>query len=406
MFKFPQGFFWGAATSAYQVEGGNANSDWWEWEQRAGLKEVSGLACRHYELYARDFDLAKGLNHNCHRFSLEWSRIQPREGEFSELELQHYREVIRALRQRGLEPVVTLHHFTNPIWFARQGGWVSPRAPEYFLRFVEKAAGALAPEARFWVTINEPMVYCFHSYILGNWPPQEKSFFKAAKVAENFYRAHLEAYRMLHRIYRDRGLPSPLVGIAHNLQAFEACVPTLRNKFAAYLRSQSYNFSFLKKLVRRRAMDFIGVNYYTRGLAETKSWRLSSLLLDDCQGGHSRLRKNSLGWDIYPQGLYRILLELKKFRLPIFILENGICTDDDNLRWEFISEHLKALAQAMLAGADVLGYIYWSLIDNYEWDKGFGPRFGLIGVDYRTYERTPRESAKKFSQVSKTGVLA
>src|SRR3990167_18398 len=102
MFKFPQGFFWGAATSAYQVEGGNANSDWWEWEQRAGLKEVSGLACRHYELYARDFDLAKGLNHNCHRFSLEWSRIQPREGEFSELELQHYREVIRALRQRGL----------------------------------------------------------------------------------------------------------------------------------------------------------------------------------------------------------------------------------------------------------------------------------------------------------------
>ncbi|MDP2941342.1 MAG: family 1 glycosylhydrolase, partial [Candidatus Omnitrophota bacterium] len=241
---------------------------------------------------------------------------------------------------------------------------------------------------------------------LGNWPPQEKSFFKAWKVARNFCRGHVKAYRLIHRVYQSKGLVRPLVGIAHNLQAFQPCIPTLRNRFAACLRSRAYNFSFLKKLARQRSMDFIGINYYTRGLAETRSWSISSLLLDNCQSNHSQLKKNSLGWDIYPQGLFQALLELKKFHLPVFILENGICTADDNLRWEFISGHLQALHQAMLAGVEVLGYLYWSLIDNFEWDKGFGPRFGLAEVDYDTYKRTARGSAGKFAEVCKTGVLA
>ena len=405
MIKFPHDFFWGAATAAHQVEGNNVNSDWWEWEKWVGLKETSGLACRHYELYKQDFDLAQALGHNAHRFSIEWSRIEPEEGKFSKKELEHYREVILSLKERNIEPVVTLHHFTNPLWFANLGGWQNNLAHKYFLRYVERVVDALADQVRFWVTINEPMVYVYHSYILGAWPPQEKSFLKAKSVTDNLVRSHIEAHRLIHGIYKKKNLATVSVSIAKNLQAFEPCDTTLRNKFATYLRERSFNFAFLNKLARHKALDFIGINYYTRSLVAAQGWHLKNLLLDTGESKQPPLKKNSLGWDIYPQGLYNLLLKLKRYNLPVFILENGICTGDDNLRWDFMYEHLRNLGLAMAEGVRVLGYIYWSLIDNFEWDKGFGPRFGLIEVDYNTYKRTVRESARKFSEVCKTGYL-
>jgi len=402
---FPKDFLWGAATSAYQVEGSNINTDWWEWEKRVGLKETSGLACRHYELYREDFDLASLLNHNAHRLSIEWSRIEPQEGKFSERGLEHYRDVILSLKQRGLEPIVTLHHFTNPLWFAKLGGWQNEKACEYFLRYVEKTVGVLCDNVKYWVTINEPMVYVYHAYILGVWPPQEKSFLKAKKVKENLILSHIKSYKLIHEIYRKESLNSPLISIAQNMQAFVPCTLTLRNKIAAYLRNKYFNFEFIERLMRAKTLDFIGINYYTRGLVETQGWGFKNLVLDVCNKNHSKLSKNSLGWDIYPEGLYSLLLKLEKYGLPVFILENGICTQDDNLRWDFIREHLKHIHLAMNEGVKLLGYIYWSLIDNYEWDKGFSPRFGLIEVDYNTYKRTVRESARKYSLVCKTGRL-
>ena len=405
MIEFPKDFFWGAATAAHQVEGNNVNNDWWEWEKRVGLKETSGLACRHYELYQQDFDLARDLGHNSHRLSIEWSRIEPEEGKFSKKELEHYREVILSLKERDIEPIVTLHHFTNPLWFANLGGWQNNLAHKYFLRYVERIVEALADQVCFWVTINEPMVYVYHSYVLGVWPPQEKSFLKAKRVTDNLASAHIKAYRLIHRIYKERNLSSPLVSIAKNLQAFEPSDNTLKNKFATYLRARSFNFAFLNKLVRYKTLDFIGINYYTRSLVAVQVWHLKNLLLDIGKSNQPPLKKNSLGWDIYPQGLYNLLLRLRWYNLPVFILENGICTDDDNLRWEFIREHLENLYLAVREGVKVLGYIYWSLIDNFEWDKGFGPRFGLIEVDYNTYKRTVRESARKFAEVCKTGYL-
>ncbi len=402
---FPKDFLWGAATSAYQVEGDNINADWWEWEKRINLEETSGQACRHYELYREDFDLAKLLNHNAHRLSIEWSRIEPREGEFSERELEHYRGVILSLRQRDLEPIVTLHHFTNPVWFARKGGWQNKNAYKYFLRYVEKIVGVLCHEVKYWVTINEPMVYVHHAYILGVWPPQEKSFLKAKKVKENLILSHVKSYKLIHEIYRKESLSLPLISIAQNMQAFLPCVLTLRNRIAIYLRDKYYNSEFIERLIRANTLDFIGINYYTRGLVETQGWGFKNLALDVCNKNHSKLNKNYLGWDIYPEGLYSLLLKLKKYGLPIFILENGICTQDDNLRWDFIREHLRNIHMAMEEGVKLLGYIYWSLIDNYEWDKGFGPRFGLIEVDYNTYKRAVRESAQKYSLVCKTGKL-
>jgi beta-glucosidase len=403
--QFPQNFFWGAATSSYQVEGNNVNSDWWEWEKKLGLKETSGPACRHYELYKEDFDLARALNHNCHRLSVEWSRIEPREGEFSPDELGHYKDVMRSLKERGIEPIVTLHHFSNPIWFAEKGGWSNKDAPGYFLRFAQKTVDTLSDNVRFWVTINEPLVYAYHAYLLGAWPPQEKSLLKAQKVANNFISAHVKAYNLIHAIYKQKALPSPCVSIAKNLQEFIPCVNTFRNRFAATLRDRTFNYAFLNKLIRHKALDFIGVNYYTRSLVETKGSSLRSLLLDVCKNNHSQLKKNSLGWDIYPKGLLHLLLKLKKYHLPVFILENGICTEDDTLRRQFIYEHLKHIHLAIENGVRVMGYVYWSLLDNYEWDKGYSPRFGLIQVDCATYKRTIRPSAIDFSQICKSGRL-
>lgn len=404
MLKFPSDFLWGAATSAYQVEGNNTNSDWWEWE-KLNRRVSSGSACRHYELYKEDFDLAKSLNHNAHRLSLEWSRIEPEQGKFSEQELKHYRDVILALKERGLQPIVTLHHFSNPIWFARLGGWENNLAAQYFLRFVERAVNELGDQVHYWIPVNEPMVYVYHSYIAGFWPPQEKSFFKAKAVENNLVVACLKAYKLIHAIYKNRKLTSPSVGIAQNMQAFVACQATLKNKLAVRLRDRLFNFAFISRLTQRRALDFIGVNYYSRSLIEVSRWGFKHLLLDTCKNNHLPLPKNSLGWDIYPAGLYELLLKLKKYKLPVIISENGICTEDDNLRWDYIAGHLKNIHSAIEKGVEVSGYLYWSLLDNYEWDKGFTPRFGIIEVNYSTFKRTLRESAKKLAAVCRDNAI-
>jgi beta-glucosidase len=404
MLKFPDNFLWGAATSAYQVEGNNTNSDWWEWE-KLNRRVSSGSACQHYELYKEDFDLAKALNHNAHRLSLEWSRIEPEQGKFSEQELKHYRDVILALKERGLEPIVTLHHFSNPIWFTRLGGWENKLSAEYFLRFVERAVNELGNQVHYWIPVNEPMVYVYHSYIAGFWPPQEKSFSKAKAVENNLASACLKAYKLIHVIYKNRKLVSPSVGIAQNMQAFVACQATLKNKLAVRLRDRLFNFAFINRLTKKRALDFIGVNYYSRSLIEVNHWGFKHLLLDTCKNNHLPVPKNSLGWDIYSAGLYELLLKLKKYKLPVMISENGICTEDDNLRWDYIAGHLKNIHSAIEKGVEVSGYLYWSLLDNYEWDKGFTPRFGIIEVDYSTFKRTIRESANKLATVCRNNAI-
>lgn len=405
MISFPKNFLWGAATSAYQVEGNNQNSDWWEWEKRVNLKQTSGQACRHYQLFLEDFDLAKSLNHNAHRLSIEWSRIQPQEDTFSQQEIAHYCDVLTALQKRSLEPVVTLHHFTNPIWFAEIDGWENKNSVDYFLNYVGCIAEALADKVKYWVTINEPMVYLYYSYVDGAWPPQKRSVFKAKKVFDNLILAHIKAYQLINTIYKKKGLSSPLISIAQNMQAFEFCRNLPRNKFAVFLKEWIFNLRVLDILNRRRTLDYIGLNYYSRNLTDARDWSFKELFIYGCTEGHSKLKKNSMGWDIYPQGLYKVLLSIKKYKLPVFILENGICTSDDNQRWEYVFEHLKSLNLAMQQGVEVLGYLYWSLLDNYEWDKGFVPRFGLVDVDYNTYERRVKESAKKLSLVCKTGIL-
>jgi beta-glucosidase len=403
--QFPNGFLWGAATSAHQVEGGNVNSDWWQWEQGLVKKDHSGQACRHYDLYREDFDLAKSLHHNAHRFSVEWARIQPQEGEFSLKELEHYKEVVRALKERDIQPIVTLHHFTNPAWFALHGGWANNNSPDYFLSYVKKVIEALAGDVKYWVTINEPTILVYFSFIVGDWPPQEKSLLMAWKAMRNLRRAHVKAYRFIHKYYREKGLTAPLIGSANNLQFYQPYPDNPKNRFSAALRNRLFNLDFIKESIRSRSCDYIGINYYSRSLVDAKGWSLNSILSSNGQDDSGQIKKSSLGWDIYPEGLYNILLGLKKFKLPVIILENGISTDDDSLRWEFIRLHLLSVARALEDGVKVTGYMHWALIDNFEWDKGFGPHFGLIKVDYNDFRRTIKPSAYNFARVCQTSEL-
>lgn len=403
MIQFPNNFLWGAATSSYQVEGNNSNADWWPWEKKVGHQN-SGEACRHYELYEKDFDLAKSLNHNAHRLSIEWSRIEPVEGQFSHKELQHYIDVILALRARGIEPMVTLHHFTNPIWFSETGGWERQHSVARFERYCEFVVRGLAKHVRYWITINEPTIYVSHSFWFGWWPPQKKSYLTTKTVADNMVAAHIKVYSLIHRIYKELDAPKPLVSISQHLAAIVPCTPNFRNRWAAKWRNQWYNLDIIDRI--KNHLDFIGVNYYSRQLVDITNWWIGNLAFEVCKSQHHPVKKNFLGWDIYPEGLTQVLLGLKKYNLPVIITENGICTTDDNERWEFIDAHLRSVFRAIEAGVDVRGYLYWSLMDNFEWDKGFAPRFGLIDIDYPTSKRTIRESARKFAQVCKTSTLA
>ncbi|MBN1913883.1 MAG: family 1 glycosylhydrolase, partial [Candidatus Omnitrophica bacterium] len=232
-----------------------------------------------------------------------------------------------------------------------------------------------------------------------------RSFFAASAVTDNLLFAHVRSYRLIHDIYKKNGFGLPFISVAKNMQAFEPCRDIFKDKLAAYLRSRSFNFRFIERARRRKALDFIGINYYSRSLVEVGKWSIDSLINDTCQKGHKPLKKNSLGWDIYPEGLYKLLLRLKKFRLPVFILENGFCGQDDALRWEYIKKHLENIHLAISGGVNIIGYLYWSLMDNFEWDKGFGHRFGLVRVDYLDQKRAPRESAGKFAAVCLRGQL-
>jgi beta-glucosidase len=403
---FPSGMLWGAATSSHQVEGNNVHNDWWQWEQAGGGAEPSGDACRHYELFEQDFDLCHSLGHTCHRFSIEWSRIQPDADTFSEKEIAHYSKVIDALRARGIEPVVTLHHFTDPVWFEKAGGWRSPRAPEYFLRYARRMAEEFGARVKWWVTINEPMVLLYYGYIRGTWPPFSKSLAGSRTVYSRLVRSHVLAYRAIHCHYKKRGLPAPMVSIAHNMVAFVPCRrESLLDRIAAGLRHRGYNLEILRELCRRRAIDYIGLNYYTRNLIHARGCSVEELLIKTCRHNHDTLPKNCMGWELYPQGFLDIIRALARFSLPVFILENGICTENDAQRWEFIRDHLAMLHKAIEEGSRVAGYCYWSLLDNFEWDKGFRPRFGIVGVDYATKERRVRESGLRYAAVCKTGTL-
>ena len=387
-YKFSKKFFWGAATSAHQVEGGNHN-DWTEWEKEKGY-EQSGLACDHYNRFREDFDIAKSLGHNAHRFSIEWSRIEPEEGRWDEKEIAHYQEVINALCERDLEPFVTLWHWTLPIWVAEQGGWENKKTIEYFARYADKIVRSLSADkaglksVAYWITLNEPDIYTMNSYLRGKWLPQKKSFFKFLKVYRNLAKAHNGAYEIIHSNILENVGMLPQIGVAKNNSYFEGWLAPILNYF--------WNNLFLNKI--KNHQDFIGLNYYFHN--RIKGFKLNQ---------NENKETSDMGWEIYPEGIYHVLKDLKKYNKPIYITENGVADAKDIHREKFIKEHLRWVHKAISEGVDARGYFYWSLLDNFEWDSGFTPRFGLVEMDYKTMERKIRKSALEYAKIVKENAV-
>lgn len=425
IFQFPTNFFWGAATSSHQVEGGNMFNDWWQWEQIDKIKTKSLAACEHYTRFESDFDLAKGLNHNAHRFSIEWSRLQPEKDRWNEKEFEHYNAVLQALIKRRMEPVVTLHHFTLPVWVAEEGGWENPRMVDYFGEYVKRVVKAFGDKVTYWVTINEPMVLLFKSYLVGEWPPGYCSAERAVRALRNIVLAHIRAYEIIHECAAShQNMKKPAVGLAGHLSVTSSCSPGswrdrlsawLRNLFSNHLMSRALQKGFLffpgifwEPLPIRRSLDYLGVNYYTRHFVHFGGFEFPGILGNECNLEHHQTAgpRNDMGWEIYPKGLFDLLLELRSYQLPVMILENGICTTNDTLRKEFIRRHLIEVAHAMAKKVPVIGYLHWSLMDNFEWEHGFKPRFGLIGIDYATQAREIRESAKYLADIAKANAIS
>lgn len=405
--KFPVHFLWGASSSAHQVEGGNHNqwSVWelqnakalasmakgqakwlpkWDMVEQAATDPqnyVSGLATDHYNRYKEDFLLLKKMNMNAWRFSIEWSRIEPEEGTWNAEAIQHYRTYLQTLQKIGVEPIVTLWHWTVPVWFEQKGGWTKRGNIKYFLRFVEKVLEELGKEFRYVVTLNEPEVYVAKSFITADWPPQTRSKLRAVITLNNLITAHKKVYKLIKRTGRKY-----LVGIADNVAHHYAGDDSLLSRLTAGVMRWVQDYYVLNRVSKHS--DFIGVNYYFSN--RYYGARMHNL----------NAKVNDLGWDMQPANIQYVLEDLAdRYEKPIIITENGLADAEDEYRQWWIMQTLMAMHRALQNGVKLEGYLHWSLTDNFEWSSGFWPRFGLAEVDYATKKRTLRKSAVWFGGV-------
>jgi beta-glucosidase len=420
---FPEEFLWGSATAAHQVEGNNDNNDWWAAEQAGRVPFQSGLACDHFRRYDEDFALLAELGQTSHRLSLEWSRIEPRPGELSHAALDHYRRVLESLRARGIEPIVTLHHFSNPIWLAEQGGWTRRDAVGRFARYAKRVVREYRDLVRYWVTINEPGVYASQGWILGVWPPNRAGDMRAAFVVmRNMALAHGRAYHAMKEAQ-----PDARIGVAHHWRLFDPADPNRRgDRTIAAIRNRLMNVVFpiairygrlVPPLGNARRIpwlanteDWVGVNYYTR---ERDRFSPRAARMGFGVEVFPEAERNQLGWEIYSHGLERALLAAapptgQGAGREVIVTENGIPEPDmqDEKRPRYLVQHLAACHRAVQAGVNLRGYTYWTSLDNFEWAEGFAPRFGLVHVDFETQQRTPKPSAYLYRDIIRANGLS
>ncbi|MEU9591579.1 family 1 glycosylhydrolase [Streptomyces sp. NPDC048193] len=398
----PHGFLMGASTSAHQVEGNNVSSDWWAIENRPGsfVAEPSGDAADSFHRWPQDMDLLSELGFNAYRFGIEWARVEPERGRISRAAVAHYRDMVRGALERGLEPVVTLHHFTSPRWFSELGGWSSPESADLFAAYAAVAAEVLAAGARHVATINEPnMVALMHALKreaartpvrLGDRSGAAAfdpgSLEPDADVTRALIRAHRAAFGVLKAA--DPGLR---VGWTVANQVYQA-EPGAEEVAAAYAGPREDVF-----LEAAREDDWIGVQAYTRHRIGPDG------PLPVPPGAATTLT----GWEVYPEALGEAVRHTAAVvgpGVPLLVTENGIATDDDALRVSYTTRALASLAAALRDGVDVRGYLHWSALDNYEWGS-YRPTFGLIAVDPHSFARHPRESARWLGSVARSGRL-
>jgi beta-glucosidase len=392
--KFPDGFLWGVSTSAYQVEGGITN-DWSQWEmsekrlnklrkKKLNYRDfVAGQACDSYNRFEEDSAMVQSLNCGAYRLGLEWARIEPREGEFNVEAIEHYRQVLMNLREKNIKIVLTLWHWTNPLWLVEEGGWSNKKVIGYYARYVEFVVSHLGDLVDFWVTINEPTVHIAKGYLIGALPPNKINPFLGVKVFFNLINAHKRAYDVIHK-YNIRAN----VGFTHLGDNFDPArnwfLPEI---FLAWILNFFCNNLFLR-LVHGHT-DYIGLDYYFHNRVVWHPPFIKNL----------NKEVNDRGWEIYPKGIYNILKDLRRFKRSIYIMENGIADAADAKRSKFIVDHLRYVHKAIEEGEDIRGYFYWSLMDNFEWEAGYPMKFGLYSVEHASFKRTPRASAAVYAKI-------
>jgi beta-glucosidase len=423
---FPAGFLWGAATSAHQVEGGNTGNDWWRFEQLPGViagGRGSGEACRHWELFDSDFALAAADGHNAHRLSLEWSRLEPAPGQFDPGAVAHYHAVLASLRRHALTPIVTLHHFTNPLWVADAGGWESRATVDRFEAFVCFCAREFGSEVDWWCTVNEPEVFAFRGWSEGVWPPAVRDNSRALAVIAHQLEAHGRAYHVLHsedRADADGDGVAARVGFAKHRIQLEPLRPwNPLDRLQAELEDRVFNVAVERAAIDgeidlsvpgargikrslpelRHALDWYGLNYYTR-------WMVRSLSAVP-HVAKPGAPQNDLGWELWPGGLEQALVAAGRFGLPVLVTENGVADARDTLRPAALIGYVEAVHAALARGVNVVGYLHWSLLDNFEWADGYRGRFGLYAVDFDRPERprTRRASAEVFARIARANAV-
>ena len=397
---FPSDFRWGTATAAHQVEGHLVNN-WTHHEQRNNLVQ-SGAACDHWNRWQEDFQLISELGLNSYRFSVEWSRIEPTEGTWNNDALAVYSNMVDDLLERGIRPVVTLHHFSHPQWWEAKGGFADRANAPHFVRYCERVFEVLSDRVETWVTINEPTVFSSMGYTLGMFPPGRRSLRATLRVMRNLLLAHADVYLALKKIR-----PEVRIGIAKNVTLFDP-----KNRWSpidwplARLLEWFWNGAWRSGVENGRmffgdvsaakgTLDFVGLNYYTHVLVGPAS--VSLLKMKFPKRAHEVATE--FGYPMYAEGLRRALDFLAPLGVPIEITENGVADANDTLRTEHLKRHLWVLSQAIQDGHDVRSYHHWSLMDNFEWAEGYSMRFGLHHVDFETQERTLRPSGAVYKRI-------
>jgi beta-glucosidase len=418
--RLPEDFLLGCATAAHQVEG-DLDNDWTRMEHdhpdRIKDGSVSGIACDHHARYRDDLRQLAGMYHSAHRFSIEWSRVEPRDGAFDRDELLHYRDVVRTCRALGMEPVVTLQHFTLPLWLADRGGVRSSDAPRLFARFATVCAEAMGADVRWWITLNEPGVLAVFGYLYAEWPPLEPSMSGFLDALAGMARLHAAAYVALHAVADAHGWRAD-VSIAHHerpLRPLDARSPV--HRAVAVLPNAIFNRWFLRACTTGRllppvghgqavpglrdSLDYLGLNFYCEERVRFNRRRYRELFAENVVP--AGLPLSAFGWTIDPDALRRAIENLwHEFQLPVLITENGVADDHDELRPQFIVDHLNAVCDAIDAGVDVRGYLHWTAMDNFEWAQGYSKRFGLLAVDRATLERRAKPSAAVFADICRS----
>jgi beta-glucosidase len=386
---FPEGFTWGTATAAHQIEGGNTNNDWWAFEHMAGsgCAESSGDACDSWNRWADDVDMVASLGLDNYRFSVEWSRIEPAEGEISHAALDHYRQLCQGLKDRGIDPVVTFHHFTTPRWLTAQGGWESGLAVERFGRFCTTVAEALGDVMSRACTVNEPNIVATMGWHAGFFPPGKTNKSLSRKVAANLLAGHRVAVEAIRA-----AAPGVPVGLTLSMTDYQLAEGG--EKQLESIRHHSEDV-FLDGI---SGDDFLGVQVYSRMVIGPKGW----------VGPEPGVPVLPMGYEFYPDSLANCLRRAWDYtggRVPLLVTENGIGTTDDTQRIEYVRQALGGVLDAIAEGIDVGGYTYWSLLDNFEWAFGYRPRFGIVEVDRSTFARTAKPSAAWLASVAAANAL-